>query len=552
VNIKRNKQSRFLSGSSKWTYAPASITKTFVLMVLLITAVGPMALAQNDPRIIAPGEPRDIGQTLQLEIGRSVVIETPWAITRISIASPNIADVSTLDDTTTELLVVAKGIGKTSLIVWGASGQIWSTEIVVAVDLEQLNGELDGLFPGTGVKVVKANGTHFATGVLADANQVRQLHDFMAVSSLTYVDMTSLAGVQQVQLKVRVAEVNRVAIKKMGINALQTGESFFGASLTGSATGGAFNPVSIGPAAGALAGKNIPFVFNNGVATSPFATLLAGFPGSDLEFFIQALAENQYLQVLAEPTLVALSGEEASFLAGGEFPIPVVQGSGAGGGTSISIDYKEFGVRLGFRPIVLGNGVIRLHVSPEVSALSDIGAVEIQGFRIPSIQSRRASTTVELKSGQTFAMAGLLLEDTNSKNSRVPLLGDLPILGNLFRSVSYQRGQSELVVLVTASLVEPLSHGFDRPLPGEDAVQPNNWELFMLGQIEGSAEEEPAEDEKQDDDMAKLGTLKGPGAWISYQDASLQPVSRSVAVQEEVAPQAAAPIQVMEIIEDNE
>lgn len=555
MNIERNIQSRTRCGASKWISSPSQIGKTLVLALVFITVFGPIASAQSGPRIIAPGEPRVIGETLNMEIGTSVLIQTPWNIKGLYVANERTANVTTLPDTLTDVLVIANALGKTSLIVRGEGGQIWSTEIVVAVDLDQLNSELATLFPLTDVAVTKANGTHFATGTLANANQVRQLSEFMAVSSLNYVDMTKLAGVQQVQLKVRVAEVNRVAIKRMGINALHTGDSFFGASLTGSASGGAFNPVSIGPAGGAIAGNNIPFIFTNDVGVSPFATLLAGFPGSDLEFFIQALAENQYLQILAEPTLVALSGEEASFLAGGEFPIPVVQGSGAGGGTSISIDYKEFGVRLGFRPIVMGNGIIRLHVSPEVSDLSDIGAVEIQGFRIPAILTRRATTTLELRSGQTFAMAGLLLENTNARNSRVPLLGDLPILGSLFRSVSYQRGQSELVVLVTATLVEPLSHANNRTLPGEDAVQPNDWEIYMLGQIEGTPEadeelHEEGEHHGDDDDVASLGKLKGPGAWVRYEDATLQGTPLPSATRgDAAAPEHADQTHVMDIIE---
>src|SRR6185503_13142243 len=212
--------------------------------------------------------------------------------------------------------------------------------------------------------------------------------------------------------------------------------------------------------------------------------LFANFPNSDLLFFVQALAENQYLRILAEPSLVAMSGEEASFLAGGEFPIPVVQGVNA---TSITVTYKEFGVRLRFRPTVLGDGAIRLHVAPEVSELTNAGSVTLQGFNIPGLLTRRAETTLELNSGQTFGMAGLISQSTQARTSRVPHIGDLPVLGALFRSVRYQSGDTELVLLVTASLVEPLSVANMPPTPGITHSDPNDWELYAMGKIEGKA-----------------------------------------------------------------
>lgn len=497
---------------------PRNISRILLTTMVGLLLFGADASAQGNPRIVAPGPPRSVGSSLDLYLGRSAALNTPWVIKRVSVANPATADVEVLDPT--ELLVVAKSVGNTDLIIWGEDDQVWSTVIRVEVDLDKINAELTRLFPRTGAAVARTSDTYFATGLMERAEQVRQLHDFLAVSNIKFVDMTELAGVPQVQLKVRIAEVNRVAIRNMGINALYTSNKFFGASLIGSAAGGVLNPISIGPPGGAIAGNNIPFVFTKDVGVSTFATLLAGFPGSDLEFFIQALAENQYLQLLAEPTLVALSGEEATFLAGGEFPIPVVQGSGAGGGTSITIEYKEFGIRLGFRPIVLGDGTIRLHIAPEVSNLSNIGAVEIEGFRIPSLLTRRASTTLELKSGQTFVMAGLLNESTNSRSSRVPILGDLPILGALFRSVSYQKGESELVVLVTATLVEPLSHATDRPLPGDLHIAPNDWELFLLGRLEGRHKEDA-----EDDDAASLRELKGPGAWVNHREMGIPTAS---------------------------
>ncbi|GAG01123.1 unnamed protein product, partial [marine sediment metagenome] len=220
------------------------------------------------------------------------------------------------------------------------------------------------------------------------------------------------------------------------------------------------------------------------------------------------------LKLLANPTLVALSGEKASFLAGGEFPIPIPQNSGSGA-TSITIEYREYGVRLTFKPIVLGDGTIRLYVAPEVSELTDVGGVSISGFTVPALLTRKFETTLELSSGQTFAMAGLIKESISATKSRIPGIGDLPVLGPLFRSVRYTKGETELVVFVTASLVEPLSLAQVSPLPGFLHAEPNDWEFYLEGRIES---EEPAKIHPDDIERLKqmgLDKLLGPGAWDS-------------------------------------
>jgi pilus assembly protein CpaC len=470
-----------------------------------------------------------VGKELTLNVGHSAALRSSWKIKRVSVANPAVADVDALE--TNEVLVVAKSVGQTDLILWGEAGEVFATTVSVDVDIEQLNADLVTLFPRSTVHIIRSQDVYFARGVFETADHARQLEEFLAAAGIKYVDSTTVAGLQQVMLKVTIAEVNRRAIKNMGMNILKAGEDFFGVSMPGPSSGGAPNQFPIGPAAGAAANASgIPFVFGAG-AVSPFNTLILGFPHADLEFFIQALAENQFLKVLAEPTLVALSGQEANFLAGGEFPIPIVQGSSAGGGTSITIEYKEFGIRLKFTPTVLGDGHIRLRVAPEVSDISDLGAVEIQGFRIPSVLTRRADTTLEMASGQTFSMAGLLSQSVAARNSRTPFLGDLPVLGQMFRSVSYQKGESELVVLVTPTLVEPLDHATRRPVPGDLHESPNDWELFGLGKLEGAPK---TTDSKTDDvELGKLEELKGPGAWASYYD-DKQPGNKEVAAVQEV------------------
>ena len=492
-------------------YIPSTPGVQSGLRILPVASEGYERQTHSMAEIMEIQHPREIGERLTINVGRSLLIRSQWVISRIAVGNSAIADVQVL--TPDQFLLVGNSPGKTDLILWSENGAVWQTQVNVEVDVKDLNTRLSYLFPTASLEITRVEGIYFITGQLDHADQAVFLKRFMDASEVDYVDMTTLPGLQQVQIQVRVAEVNRVAVRRLGLNAFGVGNDYFAASLIGSESGGALNPVTIGVPQDAPAVPGLPFAFIDGVTVNPLITLMAGFPGKDLQFFLQALAENQYLHLLAEPNLVALSGEEATFLAGGEFPIPVVQAS-AGGGTSISIQYKEFGVRLRFLPTVLGNGNIRLEVAPEVSDLSTLGAVEIQGFQIPSVLTRRSETTLEMKSGQTFAMAGLLNRNVNTRNTRVPLLGDLPILGSMFRSVSYQTGESELVILVTANLVEPMSDIDGYLLPGETDTTPNDWELFLLGRIQGMRAPHPNLAERHD--LHSFHQLRGPGGWDNY------------------------------------
>ena len=490
----------------------------FVLVCLTLLSTVPAALLAQPA---ATGQPEE-KNLITVYVRRSEVIRAPWPVKRVAVTDPKIADVKVL--TPDQVLVQGKTVGSTDLILWSEKEQAWRARIDVDVDLGRLKTELGRLFPGAALEVSQSQDVLVVSGALRRAEHAQQLHKFLEAYGVKFVDVTHVAGVQQVLLKVRVAEVSRTAIRALGINAVARDNRWFpwfGGSVVGSDGGGALQPVSIGPVAGADATRSFPFLFNSDVEISPSVTLFAGFPDIDLEVFLLALAENQYLRILAEPNLVALSGEKASFLAGGEFPVPVVQG-GTTGGTSISVQYRDFGVSLEFRPVVLGDGTIRLYVAPEVSDLSDVGAVVIEGFRIPSVITRRARTTLELKNNQTFAMAGLINRVTNARTSRVPGLGDLPVLGSLFRSVRYQQAETELVVLVTASLVEPLSEATRPPSPGMLHVTPSDWELYVLGRIEGRA---PAPVAPPDAEWLKklgLDRIKGPGAWSRYEQKMAQ------------------------------
>ena len=468
---------------------------------------------------------------LRLHMGASQIVHSPWPVARVSITSPDVADVQVL--TPRQVLVVGKSIGRTDLTLWGdQEPQVWRAQVVVDADIEELSRTIAEMFPDSKLRLRQSGKVLLLTGRLARAEQARQLQRYFQAQKVDIVDMTSLAGEQQVQLQIRLAEVDRQAIRALGINALFTGEDAFGGSVIGSSGGGPINPISIGPAAGTSAvSSSPPFVFTGeeGVGVSPAVTLFAGFPEAGLELFIQAICENQYMRVLSEPTLVALSGEEASFLAGGEFPIPVVQTTGGGAGTSIGVEYRQFGVSLQFRPVVLGDNTIRLRVAPEVSELSDVGAVQISGFSIPSIQTRRAETTLEMKSGQTFAMAGLVSESTVARSSRVPGLGELPILGALFRSVRHSRRETELVVLVKVALVSP-SSARTPPTPGVLYSHPDDWELYCHGRILGRAAPKISPADATWLKARGLSRLRGVGAWDSYdaQGPSPAPAKRAV------------------------
>lgn len=461
----------------------------------------------------------DNQKSIEVSVDQSVHLETPWPVKRVSVTNPEVADVKVLSPE--QILVMGKAVGTTDLLMWSEDEKAVQVQVQVELDLTEVKTRLRELFPNADLEVSRSKGTILIKGQVSRVEEAMYLKQYMDTRGVNYVDMTRVAGPQQVLLKVRVAEVSRSAVREMTVNLFHTSDNFFGGSQIGS-SGGPFNPISIGVEDGSIVTESLPFTFTEDVSVSSGATMFFGFPRAELEFFLRALAENQYLRLLAEPNLVTRSGEEASFLAGGEFPVPVVQSVGSGGGTSISIEYKEFGVRLNFRPVVLGEGTIRLRVRPEVSELSDVGSVSVEGFTVPALISRRADATLELNSGETFAMAGLISQTTRARNSRIPGLGNLPVLGTLFRSVRYQREETELVVLVTASLVQPLRRNPLPPTPGVLHSRPADWELYLMGRIEG---EEPAKLSPRDVEyMEELGLdkLVGPGAWESYEQQGAQ------------------------------
>lgn len=486
-----------------------------VTLFLPVTPVGgaePFELKQDEIRRI------------EIPVGRSRVIEPGWKISELAVADDEIADVKVVNSG--RVMIIGKAIGATDLSLWDPSGRRWEARILVHLDLERLRETLEEVLPGSRIKLTQPDDVMIVTGTLRLAEHADSLRRFLDTSEIKYVDMTKVAGLQQVMIKVRVAEASRIAIRSLGINAVHSGDNFFG----GSTVGGNPNSIDIGIPAGQPAQAGLDFSFLRSASVGDAVTLFGGFPGIDFEIFIQALEDNQYLRTLAEPTLVAMSGEKASFLAGGEFPIPIAS-AGPGGATQVTIEWKEFGVRLNFLPTVLGDGSIRLQVAPEVSDLSDVGAVQLEGFRIPSLLTRRAATTLRMNSGQTFAMAGLIDRSVAARSQRVPGLGNIPILGPLFRSVRYEQGDTELLVLATVELVEPMDTQVDLPVPGDTHKRPNSWELYAEGRLHGQAKrpESPAVWAVE----MGLDRLMGPGAWATH-DQERQPL-----LPESEAPEAA-------------
>ena len=295
----------------------------------------------------------------------------------------------------------------------------------------------------------------------------------MATTFAKVHNFTEIAGGQQVNLQIRFAEIDRSAVRNLGVNfGGVDGISTFGNNI------GQVSPLGFIQTSPTQLGLGVPTP-NSGVTL--FGT--GAFGRTSFAYFVQALEENGLVRMLAEPNVIAINGQEASFIAGGEFPVPVSQGGGTGAGAAVTVQYQEYGVRLNFTPLVEGNGMIRLKVAPEVSSLDYSNAVRSNGFLIPGLTKRKVSTTVELADGQSFALAGLMNDTMSATTDAVPILGDVPVIGMLFRSTKYQRQQTELVVMVTPHVVAPTDPDTTAALPGEhwrfptDAGAYLDWDL---------------------------------------------------------------------------
>jgi pilus assembly protein CpaC len=445
----------------------------------------------------------------------------------IAVGDPSVLDFAIVSPK--QIRVIGKLMGVTELSITTGDDRIYSFEVHVVADLDTLRGQLLALFPDASIKLGQIRDHVVVEGQARDSGQVTRIMEVVtnylrsvAISQdrkiqgqstrqlgtvrlppqpepgtlppvtptpeqpstriqagfLTepkVINLLRVPGSQQVLLKVRVAEMNRTGMREIGADWLVVDPDT--GTIAGTQIGGA--TIQADSTQGGLSRR--------GGALSGTTTVFGIFPPAELNFFLSALRKNSLLRILAEPNLIAMNGQAASFLAGGEFPVPIPQTTTGGAGTSVTVEFKEFGVRLNFVPTILNGDTIRLSVDPEVSSIDfSIGTVLVPGGSpVPGLDVRRAHTTVELNQGQTLAIAGLLQLQLDAQTSRIPGLGDLPILGPFFSNTTHERVEKELVILVSPYIVEPLRPDQVPPTPGDEVNTPTDCEFYLLNRIEG-------------------------------------------------------------------
>jgi pilus assembly protein CpaC len=435
---------------------PRRFSRLSLALALAATIAGVALLAgaafdparAADARLVAIGENR-VG-TVRIALGKSETLRTSRGFVDLVVGDPEIADVMPLTDAT--LYVLGKRIGITNVSIYDASKQLVGViEIEVAYNTPRLASDL--AVKGGAARVDTANGRTVLTGEMPDAVAAAKAVALARQYGGEVLNHMKVRGPQQVMLEVRFVEASRNAGKDLGINWQAAGKHFSAYAGTASLASG-YTPF------GALIGR-----------------VLSG--GVEADVLVQALEDRGLARRLAEPNLIAISGEKASFLAGGEFPIPVQSEEGR-----VTVDYKKFGVGLTFTPTVLANGVINLRIEPEVSHLDATNSVRTAGVAVPALIVRRASTVVELRDGQSFAIAGLLQSVNQETKQQLPWIADVPVIGSLFRSTSFERKETDLAIIVTPRLVKPARPGERLKTPLDPSLPANEFELFLMGQQE--------------------------------------------------------------------
>jgi pilus assembly protein CpaC len=411
-----------------------------------------------------------------LNKSQTVTLDRPFG--RAMVGSAEIADIMPITDRS--IYVLGKKMGTTSLTVYDKGGRVIAViDVAVGPDVMTLRRQLSELMPGENISARISNDAVVLSGVVSSAAAAQNAVQIASTyAGEKVVNMMGVGSSQQVMLEVRFSEINRQTGKQIGVGGFFRNQS---GSFDGVTGGGASLTPDPETGEGVLRLSSI---------TDSFGILRKSFSlgGVDVLGVLDALENKGLAKTLAEPTLVALSGEKASFLAGGEFPIPVIQGN-SGGGTGngnsqgVTIEFKPFGVSLGFTPTILADGVINLVVEPEVSSIDPTASIVLNGLTIPGLQTRRASTTLELRDGESFAIAGLIRQDFSTTVRQVPLLGSIPIIGSLFRSSGFKRGETELLIVVTPRLVQPIKPS-QVALPTERVGDPAEIDLFLLGRTD--------------------------------------------------------------------
>jgi pilus assembly protein CpaC len=466
--------------------------------------------------------------TVDLLVGRSTILNVGSAIARVSLTVPDVADA--MVTAPQELLIHGKAPGTISLFVWDRAGGIKTYEVNVRRDLKQLVDQMVQLFPGEGITVIGSgkdvvlSGTVTSKYVIDKAADVASGYVDKKENVINLLKQQEGIASNQVMLRVRFAEVSRSAMQELGASLImnQFKSDWYGRTTTQQFPAPDFDSSKPGQ-----------------LNFSDFLNLFVFNSKEGLGAVVKALSSKGLFQSLAEPNLIALNGKEASFLAGGEYPYPVVQ-PGGGVGNSVTIMFKEFGVRLHFTPTILGNGLIHLKVAPEVSSLDFSNAIQISGFRVPALSTRKTETEVELQDGQTFAVAGLMNNTVNSTMQKIPGIGDIPVLGYLFKSRAYQKNQTELVVMITPVIIRAGSTGVSSGLPAavEPYLAPPTKTIAQPAPYVGS----PAFPPSQSPQPSRPGGDQAPAPVQQPASASMPPaVSAAPAVVPAPVPQAAAP-----------
>ena len=393
------------------------------------------------------------GIPINVLVGQSRVINFDRPIGRFSISNPEIAEAVMVSPN--QVLVNGKAFGQVNFIAWEKSDQKFIVfDVFVRANLSLIDSQIRALFPKDDIRLSQANGSVVLSGTVSNPQAAAQADAVVQAAGFKTVNMlqSPVTDATQVQLSVRVAEVNRQKLREFGSSYASANSTSVFAQGGGPAT---LNRHDNGGLFSDFAGTALNlFLFNSGLNTAAY---------------IRAMKTSGALRALAEPNLIAMNGQTASFLAGGEFPVPIVQGGS--GANAVSVIFKEYGVRLNFKPTIIDEDHIRLELEPEVSTIDFANGVRFAGFVIPALRTRRAKTGVELRDGQSFALAGLLDNNETRSLSKIPVLGDVPILGNLFKSSSFQKSETELMFIITAELVKPLNSDELPQLKGMDGIK---------------------------------------------------------------------------------
>jgi pilus assembly protein CpaC len=428
---------------------------------------------------------RSVGaaQELALESGQNRLLVLSEEIGRVAVADPQVADLKVV--TPNQLLLTAKTAGTTDLTLWNRSNEPLVIALQVTKNLEPLRKQVKELFPGEHVVVTGAGELVILSGEVSDVRIPERMVEIARLHAKQVANLIKVSGNQQVQLEVRFAEVSRSGLRQIGVNLFHKSadrDLVAGLSGRGVSPGDFLNTIQnptipgAGVSTGGLPFGQPPDVYQPQFNTG-FSIFLSSFPQFPFSAMLSLLQSNGLAKVLAEPTLVTLSGQQARFLAGGELPIPL-----GGSFGQIAVEWKKFGILLDFTPTVIAGDTIHLDLAAEVSELDQSLGVTIGGTTIPGLSSRQSQTTVRLGDGQSFAIAGLISERIRSQIEKVPLLGSIPILGTLFRSSQFRRDETELLVVVTARLARPVAPHQLPPLPTERELNhPSDFALFLLG-----------------------------------------------------------------------